>query len=310
MTKSIIIKSLIPRVLIALTFVVLIISSLGTEPALAFHLQAEANAIRETKQTVQSIDNQLNQTRQALLNANLTNAFFYLSLAQRQLSTLETGNGTIGMYAILPRPSPLPSSVTGGQSTFSPPPSIPSSSPSFSSSPSIPSSSPSFSSSPSISSSSPSISSSSPSISSSSPSISSSSPSISSSSQLPQTTTTPGQTTTIPGQPTQSTTIIPGQAIISSRPTQAGQPIQPGQIPPTQAGQPIQPGQIPPTQAGQPTTSPLTQAQQQSRPSIPSQSTIPSIPSQPSQPSIPAQPTRPTQPTQPTLPAQPFLPTR
>jgi hypothetical protein len=136
----IIIKSLIPRVLIALTFVTLIIiSNLGIEPALGFHLQAEANAIRQTKQIVQSIDNQLNQTRQALLNANLTNAFFYLSLAQLQLSTLETGNGTIGMYAILPPPSPLPSSVTGSSS----PPSISSSS----SSPSISSSSPSISSS-------------------------------------------------------------------------------------------------------------------------------------------------------------------
>lgn len=85
--------------------------------------------------------------------------------------------------------------------------------------------------------------------------------SISSSSHLPQ------------------STIIPGQAIISSRPTQAGRP----------------------------TTIPLTQAQQQSRPSIPSQATIPSLPSQPSQASIPAQP---TQPAQPTLPAQPFTPTR
>ena len=49
-----IIKSLIPRVLIALTFVTLIIvCNLGIEPALAFHLQAEANAIRQTKQIVQ-----------------------------------------------------------------------------------------------------------------------------------------------------------------------------------------------------------------------------------------------------------------
>ena len=87
--------------------------------------------------------------------------------------------------------------------------------------------------------------------------------SISSSSHLPQ------------------STIVPDQAIISSRQTQAGQP-----------------------------TTPLTQAQQQSRPSIPSQATIPSLPSQPSQASIPAQPTQPTQPTQPALPAQPFTPAR
>jgi hypothetical protein len=117
--------------------------------------------------------------------------------------------------------------------------------------------------------------------------------SISSSSHLPQ------------------STIIPGQAIISSLPTQAGQLIQPGQTPATQAGQLIQPGQTPATQAGQPTTTtPLTQAQQQSRPSIPSQPTIHSLPSQPSQASIPAQPTQPTQPIQPTRPAQPFTPAR
>jgi hypothetical protein len=113
--------------------------------------------------------------------------------------------------------------------------------------------------------------------------------SISSSSQLPQ-------STIIQGQPTKSTIIIPGQAIISSQPTQAGQL--------------RQPDQTPSTQAGQPTTTPLTQAQQQSRPSIPSQATIPSLPSQPSQASIPAQPTQPPQPAQPTLPAQPFTPTR
>jgi len=93
------------------------------QQALAFHIETLQNqTIPEARQIAGSIENQLNATRQALRNANLTGAFFHLGLAQQELAVLEVGNSTIGMYNVLPAPSQLASSSISTFQGFSPPP--------------------------------------------------------------------------------------------------------------------------------------------------------------------------------------------
>jgi hypothetical protein len=93
------------------------------QQALAFHVETLQNqTIPEARQIAGSIENQLNATRQALRNANLTGAFFHLGLAQHELAVLEVGNSTIGMYNVLPAPSQLASSSISTFEGFSSPP--------------------------------------------------------------------------------------------------------------------------------------------------------------------------------------------
>ena len=93
------------------------------QQALAFHVETLQNqTIPEARKIAGSIEHQLNETRQALRNANLTGAFFHLGLAQQELAVLEVGNSTIGMYNVLPAPSQLASSSISTFEGFSPPP--------------------------------------------------------------------------------------------------------------------------------------------------------------------------------------------
>ena len=90
---------------ILLSLILLLTHTPEIEDARAFHLEAEAHAANESRLILQSAANQLNATQEALRNANLTLAFFHLALAQQDLSTVLSGNSTIGMYSILPSSS-------------------------------------------------------------------------------------------------------------------------------------------------------------------------------------------------------------
>src|SRR5215208_5180600 len=73
------------------------------QQAYGFHMEAQRNTTSHARQVVLTVEQNLNATRQALLDANLTDAFFHLGIAQNDLSALKQGNATIGMYTVFPR---------------------------------------------------------------------------------------------------------------------------------------------------------------------------------------------------------------
>jgi hypothetical protein len=185
------------------------------QTAYAFHTEAHRNTTSHARQVVESVDQNLNATFVALLNANLTDAFFHLGIAQHDLSVLQQGNATIGLYTYFPRPPNVENPSLLGAS----PPAVTSSSP-----PAIISSSP--------------------------PSLSSPTGPMVSGETGPITgeESTTGPQLTGPNQPFQTfQPSIPSQGSQGSLPSQS---FQPGQ--PTQPTQPTQPSQ--PTQPTQPIT--------------------------------------------------------
>jgi hypothetical protein len=211
------------------------------QTAYAFHTQALRNTTSHAIQIVQSVEQNLNDTHEALLNANLTDAFFHLGVAQRDLSVLKQGNATIGMYNSFPTPLNVGAPSLLGQipaatgSSF--PPAIISSSPQSSS------------------------------LSSSSPGTATATGGAGPLIGGESTTGIEGESTTADqtAQPTQSaqqaSPIQPNQQFQTFQPSESSQA--------SQASQPSQPSQsFQPTQPSQPTQP--TQPSQPTRPIIPS----------------------------------------
>ena len=69
--------------------------------ALAFHTQAIKNASSSLQETVQSVDLNLNKTKQSLQNNDTTQAFSYLQTAQQQLTHLKNFTQLESIYSAL-----------------------------------------------------------------------------------------------------------------------------------------------------------------------------------------------------------------